>query len=501
MIFGMKRALFISLFLTCCVFGQEKPLNLSLEQCVGIALENNPSVGIAQEQLVFQKANLKKALSNFFPKWTSSWKQTQSTTPTVSNIDNTSLLVAQSRTFTTGLTASLPTNTDIFASYTGQKNQTNSNNSAIPINYFSTIELGFRQPLLKGMDWMGNLMGSLWVDRLIAKAQKESSNFTLKDTLNAQVSQLEQSYYALVGAQERLQARKEALDLTQEQKNIVFEKVKAGLVVETELIQVEERLSSRELDVLIADQEYERIKTEVIQLLGIGHQNPIAQAKWQVSQPKKFPNLGVTKEQLETQIEAQNYELLSQKKLLLASEKNMNVLKTSQLPSLNFEGSYFFLGGNTVGSQGFDADIDELFNDRSDAWNLGLTLEVPLGVSPDRQNYKMAKSQFLQKKHELRRIKNQIYFEAQRNLQKVNQGRQLIPSARKTLELAAKKLDFEKRKFRSGLTTAFTVLTYQTDLTDARIKAVNVGVDYLSAVSQLEYLLGRTLDKYRVNAK
>jgi outer membrane protein TolC len=94
------------------------------------------------------------------------------------------------------------------------------------------------------------------------------------------------------------------------------------------------------------------------------------------------------------------------------------------------------------------------------------------------------------------RLKNQeqtIYLEIRNGVRSVESNYKRVQSYRLARELAEKKLQAEEEKLKVGLSTNYFVLTYQRDLSDARIAELRSIVDYVISVASLEKATGTNL--------
>ena len=70
--------------------------------------------------------------------------------------------------------------------------------------------------------------------------------------------------------------------------------------------------------------------------------------------------------------------------------------------------------------------------------------------------------------------------------------------ARQARELAERKLDIERIKLNSGLTTNFRLVRFEDDLVRSHNNEVGAIIAYLNAVTALDRTRGTTLDTWRI---
>ena len=75
---------------------------------------------------------------------------------------------------------------------------------------------------------------------------------------------------------------------------------------------------------------------------------------------------------------------------------------------------------------------------------------------------------------------------------------QRVRASRVSSELAQKQLEAEEKKLQVGLSTVFTVLDFQEDLSVERSKEINALTDYLQALVRLEAVKNTLLSSYNI---
>ncbi len=479
---------------------EKKPVSLTLEESVRLALKQSPDVMVVQSENSRALLDRQKTLSKYWPTWKSDINQYESTAPSVLGTQTGSTATTHIKddqlNYSSGLFETLPTNTQIFTRFSTIRTDTNSADVLVSPYYFSRLEFGGSQPLLRGMDWFGTYWGGNWSDVKIASRNKNVSEQQFRNQLSGVISEVEQSYWNTIAAKDVLAAREEALQITEKQIEGTQKKIDAGLVVAAEMFQVSERKASRTVDLLMAKRDYAKAKTELAGKLNIegGNADTI-----EASESLAFSPYPISKEELLKRIEVQSPTLLAKRESMESAHLSFKQAKSTALPILNVKGSYFLNGGNTVTNTGYHSDIDELLGGDSKGYQVGAVLEVPLGPGPEYTDYKSAHLNYIKAEAEFRVEEIRVRSETLKNYEEVQAAIGLIKQAEERVDLANKKLDFEQKKFEAGRTTAFNLLQFQEDLADARVKRVESILQYLVAATALDRLVGRTLEKFNIN--
>jgi outer membrane protein TolC len=207
----------------------------------------------------------------------------------------------------------------------------------------------------------------------------------------------------------------------------------------------------------------------------------------------------------------QNRPELKSLKIDLSSENlNLGFAKNQLLPRLDLTASYYSPGvsgdqilylnddpltGVIVGKiPGSSSNaLKDSFAFKYNNWSVGLTLGIPLNTVFSRAAVAQAKLNLEQVTLRLKNQEQTIYLEIRNGVRSVESNYKRVQSYRLARELAEKKLQAEEEKLKVGLSTNYFVLTYQRDLSDARIAELRSIVDYVISVASLEKATGTNL--------
>ncbi len=184
--------------------------------------------------------------------------------------------------------------------------------------------------------------------------------------------------------------------------------------------------------------------------------------------------------------------------------------RNQMLPDLNLSAS--FSGGGLSGTQliyqddnpltgivigtipgGISGALKDSFRFKYPNWSLGLTLNIPVANFTSQANYVLAKVGLRQQVLTFENQKQQLYLEIKNAVRAVESNFKRITAYRVARELAEQKLAAEEEKLSVGQSTNYIVLTYQRDLTDARISELNAIVTYSISLAALDHSMGTSL--------
>lgn len=95
------------------------------------------------------------------------------------------------------------------------------------------------------------------------------------------------------------------------------------------------------------------------------------------------------------------------------------------------------------------------------------------------------------------KITDDIQLEVESRLGDVNSSRDRITAARRARELAERRLEVTRERFRLEREDIFQVVSLQNAVVTAQNEEVNAKIDFLDAVTQLDQALGVTLNTWK----
>jgi outer membrane protein len=185
-------------------------------------------------------------------------------------------------------------------------------------------------------------------------------------------------------------------------------------------------------------------------------------------------------------------EMLELELQLAIDASNISFRRNQALPLFAFDYSYSFQG--VAGGAG--SAYGNLFD--SDFYQLGLTLEIPIGNEAAEARLRNAVLTRVQRlaSRDARRLA--IRSEVLDALDQLRQSWQRILAARLEVVLAARTLEGEQRQFEVGLRTSTDVLDASTRLADARSREVRALADWQIGLVDLAFATGTTLGGAKV---
>jgi len=518
------RRVFISLIIAALLLpvvsrGQEKPgtpekseefLGLTLEDAIIRTLKNNYGVAIQIMNPEIADLSVSMASEIFYPTLTFDYSNRDTANASYSFLEATDVLKTKYFSYDGAITQLLPTGGTLSASVTNSKNDTNSNFQTINPRYQSVLRFDFRQPLLRGF---GPKMTKFNI--LLSENRYEMSQNDLESTIATIINAVTQAYWNLSYSIENLKVRQQALALAQDLLAKNQRAVEVGTLAPIEILSAQAEVATRQADILSAQTEVKNNEDRLRTIINL----PEAEMKQALPiKPLDAPQLVAQKlsveEALGTAMENRP-ELKSLKVSIRSEDLNLSYAKNQLLPDLSLTASYWSPGisgdqilylnddpltGIIVGTipGGFNQAVNDAFGFKFNNWAIGLSLDIPLSSIFSRASERQAKLNLDQAMLQLKNEEQVIYLEIRNGVRALETNYERVQAYTVARELAEQKLKAEEEKLRVGLSTNFTVLQYQRDLSDARISQLRAVVDYLNSQADLETSMGVSLKNHGI---
>ncbi len=475
-------ALFLIPLLARAEAPEKGPMNLSIHDCVVMALENNLEISIQRLSPLLDDAAILQARGEFDPALTLTPNYEENSTP----LDAQSSVAAGGRTATKSRTSSLATGiqgkTPFGTTYDFGLRTTDSQNTfnSFRDQYSTFWGLSLTQPLLKGFG-SGNQLATL----RIARKQREISNEAFAFKVMDIVTRMKSAYYNLIFAIENQRVQQQALDLAAKLLEDNRKRVRIGVMAPLEVTQAESGVAGQQEDVLIASQEVNSRMNELRSIISRDisaiRDRPLApvDAPTEVSPPLMQVD-ELYKSALENRPDYRQARMIvEQRHLQLKFDQNQSY------PQIDLKGTY--------GYNGIGKDLPASIGSENQRWSVGLAVRVPL---PDQTGEGRAESSRLQKERallQLKRVEQIVLVEVDNAFQAVQLNHKRIQATRVSVRAAREALEAEMTKLKTGTSTSFVVLELQKKLADARSREIRALTDYNISLAELYRAEGVTL--------
>ena len=360
-------------------------------------------------------------------------------------------------------------------------------------NSSGSIGVNLTQPLLKNF-WIDNNRLSISV----AKNRLKYTEQSLRSQIITTITAVENAFYELIYAREKVKVQQQALDLAQKQ--LADDKQRVELKVLAErggtIEQDESQVASSRASLISAQFAY------------VGDQNALKilltdnYAQWQEMEIVPAEPMAAVKQLFDLQDSwtkglAQRPDMIQAK---LDVEQHGFQLKYSfnQLfPQLDLIGSYGF---NGQGREFSDA-LGQIDRGNAPSYSVGAQFAIPLSNVRARNSYKISKANQQQILLQLKKLEQTAMLQIDNAVAQARSAWESVAVTQQASVYAQVALEAEQGKYAAGKSTTFTVLQLQSKLTSARSDEIRALADYNKSLANLAQQEGSTLERRQIDFK
>jgi outer membrane protein TolC len=483
----------------------EEVLALTLEDVITRTLKNNYGVAIQVLNPEVSSLSVDRAREIFYPQLALGYNSRDTSNASYSFLEATDVLKTKYFGYDAAVSQLLPTGGTLSASLGNGMNDTNSKYLTINPRYNSTLRFDFRQPLLKGF---GPKMTKINI--LFSENDYEMSLNELETTVATIINTVTQAYWNLSYSIRNLMVRQQALALAQDLLAKNQRAVEVGTLAPIEILSAQAEVATRQADILSAQAEVKNNEDRLRTIINLPEAEMKAALPIKPLDTPKFGERRISVDEALGMAMENRPELKSLMWGVKTRSLDLSYAKNQRLPDLALNDSYWSPGisgdqviylnddpltGVIVGTipGGISQALDDAFGFKYNNWAIGLSLDIP--ISSIFSNAATAQAQ-VSLDQAMLRLKNEeqvVYLEIRNGVRALETNYERVQAYKVARELAEQKLKAEEEKLRVGLSTNFTVLQYQRDLSDAQISELRAVVDYLNSEVNLETYMGVSL--------
>jgi outer membrane protein len=464
-------------------------LELTLEQCRALAMENNLdlkvqliSPAIAAERVSEEEARFEAA---FF----SNINYSKTDMPGVSFLDE--ITGSQADRTRTDLGVQVPLRTGGTVTFDLADSRTKTNAEQINFNpyYGSGLSASISQPLLRNA---GNRTNTYAIR--IAEYERQITNARTKLEVTRIIASLDRVYWRLYAARKELDVRKKQYELAERLLGQARRFVDSGQRAQIEVIRAEAGVAQQLEAIIIAEnslRDRERELKRILNKTGLEMQTPTVLIPATKPDPTRYE---LAKQRLVATAFENRMEMLELELQITEDISTIDYMRNQTLPLVTLDYTYNISGLGETRDDSFDLLFDKRFEDH----RLGLQLLIPLGNEAARSRLRQA---FYQRRQRLATRDSRralIEIEVLNAVDQLEANWQRILASRQNAILAGRLFEAEKRQFELGLRTSTDVLDTQTKFADAQSSEILALAEYQIALVDLGYATGTLLGAARI---
>lgn len=507
----------------------------TLRDAITTALENNVDIAIERKSLRTAEFNIISAEGFYDPLFTASPSYSSSKQPNIGRFSGVSSSV--NSTDTTGLNLNAGIQKEFqfgggsFKS-TFDNPRTTSNSGIVSPVYSPQLAFSYAQPL-----WRNRQIDANRLRIMVAKNSLTLTDAQFRQQVINTIFQVQQAYWNLAFVQRNVSVQSDGVDLAQKQVEQNQQQVDVGMLAPLDVVTAKATLETRKQALIQAQNAASQAQNLLKNLVAGSHQSVI----WDKDVfPSDFfeerPSTATLSEALASGY-ANRPEIDQFKSQKQIDKLNIDFFRNQTKPQIDLVSSYSVTGaggtpttslscpaGTTLGAAflcepgdlqptvttasvnptfvgGYGTALGNLVTNKYHTVTFGLTISLPFNNRTAKANLGNAlvadSVTGLQERKQLQTIE----VDVRNAYQSVLLTKKDLDAARLARQYAETQLDGEQKKFASGLSTTFLVLTRQNDLIQARGAEINSLTAYNNAVSALQQATGTTLSSNNVEIR
>lgn len=487
------------------------PRELSLNDCVALALAYNTGLQIARLGPLGARAEIRRAAAVFDPAFFADTESRRSVRPASSQLQGATTVRENTFDVTVGTRKVLQTGGVAALSWYTRRLNSNSAFLSLRPQYTTDLMLSLNQPLLRDF---GRRFSTLQVR--IARIAESGARKQYEASLADLVRGVEDAYWAVLGAEEFVKAQEQGVIAARELLRQNEGKFAVGTVPRTAVLEAQAQLARRDADLIQA----QSLRDNAIDVLRAVINAPtedqallvnITPADDPVVEPVELDLDRSLERALESRAEIEAARIaLEQSAMQLAIAENQLLPRLDAVGAIGTNG----LAGTSQATQlPFPTDEPPVENpfagSEVDAWRLladgryysyvmGLKIEIPLDNAQARADYSLGRVNLDRARLELRRLQEEVTLAVKRAATNLESDVKSIRARRLARELAEENVRNQQARYDVGLATTKDLLDFQDFLTQARAAEIRALTQYRVDLAELRRVEGSLLEAHGI---
>ena len=464
-------------------------LELTLEDAVRRALDNNPNLAIVRLDTEVQTARVGESRTAFTPVFSTVLGRSSTVTPPQSLLSGERGVDVNDLFSSTGVRQRLPWGSGTWSvSWDTSRTTTNSPFTSFDPTLQSGFQLAFSQPLLRDRK-----IDSARHQYVIAKRDEKSSDLRFREAVVQTVAAVKQAYWTLKATRANIDVQRRSLELARELSRENKVRVDAGHIPPLDLVQAEAEVAQRRENLIRAQTAADDAEDALRRLIVNGQDASFWRLRLEpVEEPSVIGPLPDIDAAVAKALD-QRYDIARAGQDLEKQRDTIAFLDNQRLPDVRLETSYrgsglagtqFLRSGGFPGSitgtrnRGFADALGQVFTDDYPSWSVGVTVSYPLGTSFEAASLVRTQVERQQTAQRIASLRIEAAETVRRAGRQVRSTAERVDAARASASLAQERLDTEQRRLNVGLSTTFLVTQAQRDLLEAQVNVLQTTLEY-----------------------
>jgi outer membrane protein len=515
---------------------------VTLEQAIGMALENNPGIAAKRLEPVRVDQDILQAQSQFDPVAGGTAQYTNSITANANALAGTLTTDVNTRYLDANTSKLFRTGTRLSFGFDWTRLSNNSVFFQLRPQYTPSMGFSLFQPLLRDFGWDFSYL----VVR-VAERTAEGALYQYEAQVADFVRQVIEAYYSVMGARANVQVQREAEALAQRTVTENQARVRVGLLPPVAILEAQTDAARRRDEVIRAENLLEVSRQRLAQLC---FYRPDGTFVPRTLEPVDFEGIEEVHAELDETLDValrSRPEILASSKGVQARQLNERIASNQLLPRLDLVGGYgvtglagtdrrptrtstlTFTSPTDIGLSNPDITCQPLApsvfqcssrvvqtspespfgGSKGDAfsrlvsgdfnnYNFGLQLSIPFDNAAAKAQHTRSRIEVNQAELNHRELQSQVTLEVRQSIATIQSSRERIDATRTAVDLAQENLRAQQKRYEVGMATTKDLLDFQQRLTQARVEQVQANFDYSIAVAAWRRAEGTLLENYHI---
>ncbi|TAM83924.1 MAG: TolC family protein [Acidobacteria bacterium] len=383
------------------------------------------------------------------------------------------------------------TGTSFIVNVFGARQTTNSLTQLFNPDLTSNLTVGITQNLLNGFGRRANA-------RFIRIAQNDQqfSRSVFRQRVTDTVSKVISTYFDLLADRENIHVATEALGYARKLLEDNQEEKKIGAAAQLDVAQADLDVANRQQDLLTAENTFEQDSQTMKSLISRSFSGQIAAVA--INPTDRLPDPGSS--DIPSLAEAlkeggANRPEIEQAMVNLRNQEiTIHATRNALLPTLTA-----FAAFSPQGQEGhLGGALDQVLHNNYPGYGYGVSLEIPLRNRQAQADAARALLEQRQLEMKLQQARNQMVWDVSKAVSLVHQAQGKLEASVKVATLARQTYEMTHTKFTAGRATVREVITAQTQLGTAENEVVQARAGYAKALISFEQASGTLLSRYNI---
>jgi outer membrane protein TolC len=390
-------------------------------------------------------------------------------------------------------------------SYTGSGIETESAIQSLSPEYRTGLRGTITLPLLRDFLW-----GQPWYQVKTTGIFEGRALEVFRQALMDTVQQVENAYFGLVAAEERLRVANKSLEASLTLLDQQKAQYEVGVVSRVEVVQAEAGVAEREVNRIREENFYRAAQDRLIDLVLGPNLTPDSTLEIRPTTIPDVVQYDVDPEAATAKAFENRPELAVARADIETGVVSLKFARNQRLPAFDAVGTYGYngLAGRTnpapdifgnprapipIKGHYHDADDDFFKADGARTWGAGAIFSVPLGNTTARADVRRAELELRKARAGERRLEQSIILDVRNAIRNLRSAQEGIEAAERARVAAEEQLRAETIRLEHGESTPYDVLLREEDLVEAESQKITALQVYRDSIVALDRAQGTIL--------